>query len=465
MGVRQWTVVFLCAVFAVASHAQTFTSLASFSDQTGAEPQFLGQRTDGTLWITASSEGAYDCGTAFQATLVGNLSGFRNFKCTNGDGPQGLTLGKDGNYYGVTFFGGSGNGGTVFKLTSGGALSVLYDFTLDGITGSGPVGTLALGPDGNFYGATYSSSSSNSYMGTLFKVTPSGTLTTFYTFCLVYGCPDGLQPYSSPILGRDGNFYGTTCGGGAHGGGTVYKITPQGKLTTLYSLGGFAGDPTCPTAPLIQGTDGNFYGTTGQSGAYNYGAVFKVSPSGTFTVLHNFDNTDGYNPIELMQATDGNLYGTTGGIDNQDTGSIFQMSLAGNITTLHTFDGTDGTNPIMLIQHTNGVLYGVTAGGGDVSCAYDPSYGCGTIFSLDVGLGPFVEMVPNHGAVGASVIILGTNFQGVKSVSFNGIEAQFTVKSSSAILTTVPLGAMTGKVTVADSNGTLRSNVSFTVTK
>src|SRR5262249_27868354 len=163
---------------------------------------------------------------------------------------QGLTLGTDGNYYGVTFSGGTKNGGTVFKLTSGGALSVLYNFTPNGTTGSAPVGTLALGSDGNFYGATYSSS--------LFKITPSGTLTTFYTFCLKYGCPDGSQPYSSPILGRDGNFYGTTCGGGAYAGGTVYKITPQGKLTTLYSLGESAGAPSCPTAPLVQGKDGSF---------------------------------------------------------------------------------------------------------------------------------------------------------------------------------------------------------------
>jgi uncharacterized repeat protein (TIGR03803 family) len=465
MRVNHWASVLLCALFGVASHAQTFSSLASLSDKTGAGPTALGQQTNGMLWVTTFTEGQSDCGTVLEATLVGKLPGFRDFDCTNGNEPQGLTLGTDGNYYGVTFFGGTGNGGTVFKLTPAGTLSDLYNFTLDGSTGSGPVGTLALGSDGNSYGATYSSSSSNTYMGTLFKITRSGTLTTFYTFCLTYGCPDGAQPYSSPILARDGNFYGTTCNGGTHGGGTVYKITPQGKLTTLYSLGGSPGDPSCPAGPLVQARDGNFYGTTGQSGAYNYGTVYKVTPSGTFTVLHNFDNTDGYNPIGLMQATDGKFYGTTGGIDNQDTGSIFQMSAAGNITTLHTFDGTDGTNPAMLIQHTNGALYGITGGGGDVSCGYDPPYGCGTIFSLNVGLGPFVETVPNRGGAGASVIILGTNFEGVKSVSFNGTAAQFTVKSSSEILTTVPSGARAGTVKVADSNGTLMSNVRFTVTK
>lgn len=193
--------------------------------------------------------------------------------------------------------------------------------------------------------------------------------------------------------------------------------------------------------------------------------MFKVTPSGTFTVLHNFDGTDGNFPNGLIQATDGNFYGTTGDIDNEAGGSIFKMTSAGNVTTLHKFVGTDGATPIMLIQHTNGLLYGVTGDGGKGSCSFDPSTGCGTIFSVNDRLGPFVETVPNRGAVGALVIILGTNFEGVKSVSFNGIGAKFTVKSNSEILTTVPLGAATGKVTVVDSNGTLRSNLQFTVTK
>ncbi len=181
--------------------------------------------------------------------------------------------------------------------------------------------------------------------------------------------------------------------------------------------------------------------------------------------MHNFDNTDGYFPVALMQATDGNFYGTTAGIDNEVNGSIFQMTPSGNLTTLYKFDGTDGTGPIGLIQDTNGVLYGVTDGGGDVACGYDPSYGCGTIFSFDIGLGPFVETVPNFGAVGAPVIILGNNFKDVKSVSFNGTPALFTVKSASEILTTVPTAAKTGTVTVADRNGNLLSNGPFKVTK
>jgi len=464
MKLRTIATLIFFATTALISHAQTFTSLASLSDNTGAEPNAIGQQANGKLWVTTFGQGKFDCGTAFQASLVGKLSYRSNFTCTGGNEPQGLTLGTDGNYYGVTFFGGSGNAGTVFKRTPTAVLTVLYNFTSDGTSGSEPVGTLALGPDGDFYGATYSSSSSNNYSGTLYKITPDGTLTTIHTFCLQFGCPDGSQPYSSPVLAMDGNFYGTTYGGGAHGVGTMYRITPQGVLTTLYSFDPSVDSVFFPTAPLVQAANGNFYSVVSQGGANNDGAVFGITPSGNFTVLHNFDGTDGYLPVGLMQATDGNFYGTTVGVDNQINGSIFQMTPAGNLTMLHKFNGTDGLSPVMLIQDTNGTLYGVTSGGGNVYCAYDPSYGCGTVFSLDVGLSPFVETVPAVGPIGAPVTILGTNLIGVKSVKFNGVSSQLQSKSSSEILTTVPAGATTGTITLTDRDGTLVSNVPFTVT-
>jgi uncharacterized repeat protein (TIGR03803 family) len=461
MKLRTVAVLLFCIATAVTSHAQTFTSLSSLSDNTGASPQALGQQANGKLWVATSTQGKFKCGTVFQASLVGELSEIRNFSCTDGNEPQGLTLGTDGNYYGVTYFGGSGNGGTVFKLTPTGTLTVLHHFTDNGSTGSGPVGVLALGTDGNFYGATFGGGEPVFGYGTLFRITPSGTLTTLIQFDFT----NGAQPDVSPTLGRDGNFYGTTSAGGTYGGGTVYRITPQGKLKTIYNFGA-AGAPTYPTfAPLIQGRDGNFYSTTGQSGANNYGTVYKVTPSGTLTVLHNFDNTDGYFPGALMQATDGNFYGTTAGIDNEDTGSIFQMTPAGDIKTLHTFDGTDGINPVMLIQDTNGVLYGVTAGGGDVSCVYDPSYGCGTIFSLDVGLGPFVETQPTSGPEGAKVGILGQGFTSSSVVKFGGVQAETVTATGTTFLrATVPAGALTGSVTVTTGSTKLTSNLTFRAT-
>ncbi len=457
-------VLLFCIATAVMSHAQTFTSLASLSDKTGAEPTAIGQQANGKLWVTTFGQGKFDCGTVFQTSLVGKLSHRSNFSCTDGNEPEALTLGTDGNYYGVTFFGGSGNAGTGFKRTPAGALTVLYDFTFDGSSGSEPVGTLTQGTDGNFYGATYSSTSSNDYGGTLYKITPEGTLTTIYTFCLSFGCPDGSQPSSGPVLAMDGNFYGITYGGGTHGVGTMYRITPQGALATIYSFDTSTDDIFFPNWPLVLAANGNFYSVVSQGGANGDGAVFEITPSGHFTVLHDFDGTDGYFPGGLIQGTDGNLYGTTAGVDNEINGSIFQLTPTGNLTMLHKFNGTDGLSPVMLIQDTNGMLYGVTSGGGDVYCAYDPLYGCGTIFSLDVGLGPFVKTVPAVGPVGAPVTILGTNLKGVKSVKFNGVAAQVETKYGSEILTTVPAGATTGTVSVTDRNGTLVSNVPFTVT-
>src|SRR5215469_118981 len=209
MKLRTVAVLLFCIATAVTSHAQTFTSLSSISDQTGAFPLALGQQANGKLWVATFGQGKFKCGTVFQASLVGKLSEIRNFSCTDGNEPQGLTLGTDGYYYGVTYWGGSGNGGTVFKLTPAGTLTVLHDFTANGSTGSNPVGVLALGPDGNFYGATFGGGDQFGY-GTLFRITPSGTLTTLCQFD--FG--NGAQPDVSPTLGRDGNFYGTTSAGG-----------------------------------------------------------------------------------------------------------------------------------------------------------------------------------------------------------------------------------------------------------
>jgi uncharacterized repeat protein (TIGR03803 family) len=451
--------ILLYAAAAAASPAQTFTSLASFSGPNGAEPLSIVQGPDGNLWgTTFGGGGQANCGTVFKMTLAGNLSKNFTFNCTNGNEPQGLTLGTDGNFYGVTFFGGSNNGGTVFKLTPSRVLTTIFNFTVEGSGGSGPVGNLVEGRDGNFYGATYSGGSSPGY-GTLFKITPSGTLTTLYQFDFTHGA----QPYAGPVQGTDGKFYGTTYSGGAYGGGTAYKITPQGGFTLLYSFGGSAGVPSFPVTSLIEGTNGNFYGSTPYGGPDNDGTVFKITPTGALTVLHSFAETDGRWPGDLVQGTDGNFYGTTAyGGAYYSYGTIFAMTAAGAVTTLHSFNVTDGINPGQLIQDTNGTFYGMTGGGGDLNC--DPSYGCGTVFSLATGLTPFVEAVPTSGSVGTPVAILGTNLKSTVSVSFNGTQATFTVVSGSKITTAVPSGATSGKVTVTTGKGKLLTKVPFRVT-
>jgi uncharacterized repeat protein (TIGR03803 family) len=439
----------------MASSAQTFTSLFSFDASDGFSPEFVVQGPDGELWGTTPEGTKRGCGTVYRTTLAGKLSRRLTFNCLEGSEPQGLTLGTDGNFYGVALAGGARDGGTLYKLTPKGELTVLVDFMLNGGGGSEPVGNIVEGADGNFYGATYGGGST---YGTLFKVTPSGTETTLYQFDFTHGA----QPYAGPVQGTDGNFYGTTYSGGAFGVGTAYKITPQGDLTVLYSFGEYTGDPTYPVTSLIQGTDGNFYGVTPYGGPDNDGTVFQITPSGTLTVLHNFAETDGRWPSGLVQATDGNFFGTTayGGTDDA-AGTIFEMTAAGAITTVHNFDGNDGANPSTLFQETDGTFFGVTGDGGDLNC--DPSYGCGTIYSLAMGLGPFVATVPTLGSVGTPVIILGTNLKKTASVRFNDTAAAFTVVSDSEITTTVPAGATTGEVTVTIHSSTLSSNVPFTV--
>jgi uncharacterized repeat protein (TIGR03803 family) len=183
--------------------------------------------------------------------------------------------------------------------------------------------------------------------GTVFEITPSGTLTTLYNFCSQSGCADGGSPTAGLVQGTDGNLYGMTGGGGANGYGTVFKITLSGRLTTLHSFNGTDGSGYSAAA-LVQGADGNFYGTSVSGGANGPGAVFKITPSGTVTTLHSFDGTDGEAPNGVVQGTDGNFYGTTyigGDIPNQPLGTVFKITPSGTLTTLLDFNGADGGSP------------------------------------------------------------------------------------------------------------------------
>jgi len=302
--------------------------------------------------------------------------------------------------------------------------------------------------------------------GTVFRITPAGSLTTIYSFCSQPSCADGVQPVAGLIQGRDGNFYGTTFGGGTgNNEGTVFKITTAGTLTTLHSFDG--ADGALPAGWLVQGTDGNFYGTTVTGGAENGSTIFKISPAGTLTTIYSFCGqpscVDGDGVYAgLVQGTDGNFYGTTlGGGANYD-GTVFGITPGGSLTTLHAFDFTDGYLPIGgLTQATSGSFYGTTASGGDPMC--DGGHGCGTVFSLSTGFGPFVAFVNAAGKVGQTGSILGQGFTGTTVVSFNGIAASFTVKSDTFLEATVPPGATTGYVTVTTPSGTLTSNVPFQV--
>ena len=458
--------------------AQTFTTLHSFDGTDGANSEAgLIQGTDGNLHGTTANGGTNSHGTVFTMTPSGTLTATYSFcsqtNCTDGTRPFAAPIqATNGSYYGTTYQGGTNNDGTIFKITATGTSTTLHSFCsqTDCTDGENPYAGVIQATNGDLYGTT--SFGGTHGEGTVFKITPSGNLTTLYDFCSQTNCTDGSSPYAGLIQAGDGNFYGTTYGGGANRSGTVFKITPGGKLTTLYnfcSLGGTAcTDGATTYAGLVQGTDGDFYGTTVYGGANNSGTVFKLTPSGTLTTLHNFCSqagcADGERPYAgLIQATDGNFYGTTylGGND-LSAGTVFMITPAGNLTTLHIFCSqtscSDGEQPQAgLIQATDGNFYGTTWTAGN-SISQD-----GTVFKLSMGLGPFVEPQTTSGEAGASVKILGSDLTGTSSVTFNGTVATFKFVSQYEITTTVPTGATTGTIQVVTPGGTLNSNVVYTV--
>ncbi len=320
--------------------------------------------------------------------------------CTDGAYPfGGLVQGTDGNFYGTTYEGGANDAGTLFKITPAGTLTTLYSFCAQsGCTdGEFPIDKLVQGTDGNFYGTTYAGGTNS--VGTVFQFIPNqsgngGTLNTLYSFCSQSGCTDGELPLAGLVQASDGNFYGTTYeGGGTNNAGTVFKITPTGTLTPLYSFCSLTdcSDGEAPYAGLVQASDGDLYGTTSEGGANAGGTLFKITPTGTLTPLYSFCSqtgcTDGEFPVSrVVQATDGNFYGTTvvGGIT--DAGTVFQFILnqqgnGGTLNSLYSFCSQsgcpDGEEPFGgVVQATNGTFYGTTYAGG--------SSGEGTVFSLSL---------------------------------------------------------------------------------
>ncbi|MFZ0285720.1 MAG: choice-of-anchor tandem repeat GloVer-containing protein [Terriglobales bacterium] len=488
-------VLVLGAATAISAHAQTFNTLVDFEASDGAYPGAgLIQGRDGDLYGTTSDYGMYAAGTVFKITREGALTTLYNFCgqvfCPDGAYPiGGLVLGTDGNFYGTTIGGGSEvcfeDGfpcGTVFRISPAGALTTLYTF--DGTNGDAPFAGLIQAKDGNFYGTTYDGGAYGG--GTVFKITREGNLTTLYSFCSQPKCADGYVLKGGVVQGVDGNFYGTTEFGGTgatclldyyYGCGTVFKLTPEGTLTTLHSfcvqqtpgnpLEAICPDGGEPYAGLARAIDGSFYGTT-------VGTVFRIAHEGKLTTLYTFCLTQANCGVEpqgaLIQATDGNFYGTTffGGVTtgcaSGGCGTVFKITPHGTLTILHDFDNTDGANPASgLLQATSGNLYSTTYWGGSSSeCGPD---GCGTVFRLATGLGPSVAFVQAAGKVGQTAQILGKGFTGTTGVSFNGTPASFTVVSDTFEKATVPAGATTGYVTVTTPSRTLTSNVPFRVLK
>ena len=357
-------------LFSIAASGSDFTSLFTFTATEGSIPYGGLILSGGTLYGTTSQGGASNQGTVFSVnTSNGSCAYLHNFAGEPSDGslPYGtLILGRDGNFYGTTYSGGTDNDGTIFQMTTNGVLATLVSF--DGTDGSNPYGALTLGSGGSFFGTTYSGGRNEE--GTAFKLTTNGA----FSLLIPFDNTDGEYPYAGLTLGSNDDFYGTTSQGGSGGYGTVFRMTPSGGLTTLVSFGYTNG--ASPQADLTQDNYGNFYGTTYSGGSNGYGTVFRMTTNGVLTTLVSFAYTNGESPYgSLVLGNDGNFYGTTYYGGNDGYGTVFQVTTNGTLATLVSFASINGAYPQAgLTLDSDGNFYGTTTGGG--------SGGEGTVFRI-----------------------------------------------------------------------------------
>jgi uncharacterized repeat protein (TIGR03803 family) len=456
-------------LFVAAANAQTYKMLYTYpntdvNDSGITWPSVLSQGQDGDLYSTIQTNGT-TYGTVYKMTTGGAYSAIYTFctegaPCTLSGGypTGGVTLGFDGNLWGTTSGGGKDAAGTVFKITPAGALTKVYDFT-NGKDDSAPNYPPLQGQDGNMYGV--SEEQYTMQYGSFFKLATKGAITPH-----PFNYTDGESP-NLPAQGNDLNFYGTAQYGGdaTCRCGVVYKATAGGTITVLHKFTGYASstvyDGYRPIGILVQDSDGNFYGTTYQGGKFNYGTVFKITPAGTYTLLYSFGSVtgDGLLPIAaLTVGTDGNLYGAASRGGKAGYGALYEITTAGKEKLLYSFcvvactDGYVPTTPLVL--HTDGIFYGNTAGS---------SLGGSVFYSLKTGLKPFVKVVTWSAKVGATVEILGQGFTSATGLTFDGVAAKFDNISDTYMTAVVPAGAKTGVVTVQTFTSTMTGDRTFLV--
>ena len=351
-----------------------FSVIRHFESQTKLQPgQSLMPGHDGNLYGMTNDIDLKPKGTIFKITPTGNYTKLGQFPDATSGQPWGsLVQARDGYFYGMTNLGGSDQVGNIFKLCNN-AYSALTSFDYFS-TGGRPRGDLIQGTDGNFYGMTFGGGKTNS-KGTIFKITSEGVITVLKH--LDRPTTTGANPQGSLVQGTDGSFYGMTSYGGTNNSGTIFKITTEGVFTVLNHLQRST-IGAAPYGSLVQGTDGDFYGMTSLGGGADYGTIFKMTPTGTFTLLKLFNrSTRGAYPYgSLVQGADGNFYGMTSWGGSYDHGSIFKMTPTGTWTILKDLNKTsDGARPLgNLVQGSDGSFYGMTSEGG--------SYNGGTIFKL-----------------------------------------------------------------------------------
>jgi len=362
---------------AAVEQAQTFTTLYDFSGGSdGGNPDAaVIQDPAGNLYGTTGSGGSSGPnGVVFKLDTAGNETVLHTFSGLDGQNPDApLVRDRAGNIYGTTYWGGSNEWGTVFKIDTRGRERVLYGFT-HGPNGCNPFQGLVADEAGNFYGTTTGCGSAN--YGTIFKIDRVGKFTLLHSFA---GSPsDGAEPaYGHLTMDDSGNLYGLTSGGGAYSYGALYKLSKSGTLALLYSFKGGLKDGCGPQGSVVQGKAGNLYGTTGGCGSNKYGTIWKVSKTGKETILHNFagGSGDGCYPVAgVTRDRKANLYSVTGECGANGYGALYKLSAKGKLTLLHSFDQSDGDYPAGEVLRTDeGALFGTVLQGGD--------YNAGTVWS------------------------------------------------------------------------------------
>jgi uncharacterized repeat protein (TIGR03803 family) len=369
--------------------------------------------------------------------------------------------------------------GTVFKLTKSGTLTVLHSFcggngcgtlTTDGAL---PTGRLVFGANGYLYGTTQEGGLAEGLynQGTIFRITRAGSYEILHLFTGAAKTGDGENPTAGLTFASNGDFYGTTEFGGASGYGTVFKMSPAGTVTVLHSFADNDPNGQQPIGALVQSSDGDLYGTCYAGGANGWGTVFRISLSGTFHKLYDFSQATGnvgnLPKAGLIQASDGNLYGTAweGGLDG--LGSIYQITSAGVATLEGSFDGnTNGFAPVgALVQGNDGRLYVTLQDDGGTNSGGVQDQGAISVLNLDLAPPPpaIYSFSPTSGAAGTKVKLQFGPYVGATSVTFNGKSAHFVVEGSEFITATVPTGATTGLISVTTPGGKVTSTKSFTI--
>lgn len=321
----------------------------------------------GVVYRIDAATGHFSVLHQFDPALEGNAPGSR------------LTLGSDGNLYGTLAGGGPGDLGCVFRLSLAGGLTLLHVFASG--DGANPVNPPVQDSQGNWYGTTMYGGVDDD--GTIYELTHDGIFKVLHDFTSGDSAIEGYGPVAGLVLARDGNLYGTTIGGGSDNGGTLYRITPGGRLTTLHEFAKTDADGINPEATLVTGPDGALYGTTDSiwSGDQYHGAgtVFRMTLTGRFFTLHSFFESAPPYAVGVTTALtpmpDGYLYGVRMDDGAAGVGTIVRISPSGDYAEVRTFtgQGNGGTYPqAALLRGFDNALYGTTLSGG--------KYGEGTVF-------------------------------------------------------------------------------------